>query len=60
MEMHAPMMGAQRRIEARIGQLLGPAPERGVPERLITMNLFIGPSATPSAFWPKPSMESVK
>ena len=54
------MMGAQRRIEARIGQLLGPAPERGVPERLITMNLFIGPSATPSAFWPKPSMESVK
>ena len=31
-EMQAPMMGAQRRIEARIGQLLGPAPERGGKE----------------------------
>jgi hypothetical protein len=31
-EMQAPMMGAQRRIEARIGQLLGPAPKRGGKE----------------------------
>ncbi len=31
-EMQSPMMGAQRRIEARIGQLLGPEPGRGGKE----------------------------
>ena len=31
-EMQRPMMGASRRIEGRIGQLLGPAPGSGVDE----------------------------
>lgn len=30
--LQAPMLGAQRRVEARIGQLLGPAPGRGRAE----------------------------
>lgn len=32
-ELQRPMLGAQRRIEARIGQLLGPAPGKGYDER---------------------------
>lgn len=31
-ELQRPMLGAQRRVEARIGQLLGEAPGRGRPE----------------------------